>query len=226
MSTKKEVVRIYTPISQDICVATPHAMVNGKTSYLPLPEDTPLEWELISDVEEAGGIVDPNYSLVSSQKGHSEEGQIELTVFLPEAEGNPAKSTLYIGIDDKSLPIFGLPEGVNKPFKISGTFGENTLNVVASLARSGTSLRINGIHVDADDDKHFTGRVKERQFSHDGTSTGDKNHTYPKSDSKDQQTTIRALTALNSYLDGFGFLEMPIYKGIAVNMTLDTTYIK
>jgi len=37
---------------------------------------TPLEWELISTVETEGGIVDLNYSLAASQKGHSEDGHI------------------------------------------------------------------------------------------------------------------------------------------------------
>jgi len=223
-----EVIRIYTPITQDLCVATPNVKINGKPSYSPMPKDSPLEWELISDVEEEGGIVDHNYSLISSQKGHSEEGQIELTVLLPDTGDMPAKTMLKLGVDGDSLPIFGEGETttIDKRLQISGTFGAETLTVLAALARRGTALRINGIHFDADDPKHFTGRVKERQFAHDGTSTGDKNHNYPKSDSKDQQTTIRSLTALNSYLDGFAFLEMPIYKGIEVNMTIDTTYFK
>ncbi|WMX12404.1 hypothetical protein [Aureispira sp. CCB-E] len=226
MMKKTEVIRIYTPITAELCVATPNAMINGKKSYMPMPADAPLEWELISEVEAEGGIVDANYSLISSQKGHSEEGQIELTVLMPNVAENPAKTDLLLGVNADSLPIFGVDTTPHNKLEVSGTFGADTLNIIADLAKRGTALRINGIHVDADDDKHFTGRVVERQFAHDGTSTGDNNHVYPKSDSKDQQTTIRTLTGINAYLDGFSFLKMPIYKGVAVNMTIETTYIK
>ncbi|BDS12782.1 hypothetical protein [Aureispira anguillae] len=52
----KEVTRIYTPISADNCIATPHVMIKGKPSYLPLPADGNAEIELIADVEEAEGF--------------------------------------------------------------------------------------------------------------------------------------------------------------------------
>ncbi|WP_052600214.1 hypothetical protein [Aureispira sp. CCB-QB1] len=221
----QEVIRIYTPISADLCIATPHAKVKGKNSYAPLPEGS-AEIELISDVEEMGGIVDPNYSLIANRKGHSEEGEVSLTIFLPDTDGNPAKTEVLIGVDKDSLPIFGVATAVDSRLEIGGTFGDKTLSVLAGLARRGTGLRINGIHVDADDDKHFASRIIERQYSHDGNNAGDKPHIYPKSDSKDQQTTIRTLTGMNVYLDGFAFLKMPVYKGIAVNMTIQTTYLK
>lgn len=220
-----EVIRIYTPITADLCIATPHAKVKGKNSYAPLPEGS-AEIELITDVEEMGGIVDPNYSIVANRKGHSEEGEISLTILLPDVGENAAKSTVLIGVDANSLPIFGLSTVVDSKLEIGGTFGAETLAVLAGLARRGTGLRIDGIHVDADDDKHFASRIIERQFSHDGTSAGDKPHIYPKSDSKDQQTTIRTLIGMNTYLDGFAFLQMPVHKGIAVNMTIQTTYLK
>lgn len=223
---RNEVIRIYTPITANQCIATPYALIKGKTSYMPLPEDAPAEVELISSVEESGGVVDYKYSLISSQKGHAEEGRIELIVELPEGDGNPTKTNLLLGVDKDSLPIFGVNTTPLAALKIDGTFGANTLNIIAGLARSGTALRIDGMHFDADDDKHFTGRVKERQFSHDGTSQGDTPHNYPKSDSKDQQTTIRTISGLNAYLDGFAFLDIPLYRGVAVNMTLETTYIK
>jgi hypothetical protein len=221
----KTVKRIYTPFTADLCVATPYAMINGKKSYSPMPSDTRLEWELISEVEEAGGIVDANYSLISSQKGLSEDGHIEMTFLLPDEDENPSKIDVLIGVNGNSLKVFGVDTAPHANLQIDGTFGAETLNNIAELAQRGTALRINGIHVDADDDKHFTGRVTERQFAHDGNSKGDTPHVYPKSDSKDQQTTIRALTGIDAYLDGFAYLKMPIYKGIAVNMTIETTYI-
>lgn len=221
----KTVKRIYTPISADSCMTTPYAMVNGKKSYMPLPEGA-FEVELTSTVLDAGGLVDPNYSLVSSQKGHSEEGQIELTLLLPEKETNPLKTVVRLGVDGESLPIFGVSTVQNEALEVSGTFGEETLSVLAGLARSGTALKVNGAHFDADDDKHFTGRMTERQFSHDGTSAGDKNILYPKSMADDQQTTIRVISNLDTYLDGFGFLEIPLYKGVEVRIILDTTYVK
>jgi len=221
----QEVIRIYTPISADLCIATPHAKVKGKISYTPLPEGT-AEIELIEDVEAVGGIVDANYSIIANRKGHSEEGEISLTIELPDTDESPTKLMVLLGVDEKSLPIFGLPTAVDKRLVIGGTFGTETLTVLAGLARRGTGLRIDGVHVDADDDKHFSSRMIERQFSHDGNSAGDKPHIYPKSDSKDQQTTIRTIEGMNTYLDGFSFLQMPVHKGIAVNMTIQTTYLK
>jgi hypothetical protein len=221
----KTVKRIYTPISADSCMTTPYAMVNGKKSYMPLPEGA-FEVELTSTVLDAGGLVDPNYSLVSSQKGHSEEGQIELTLKLPDTAENPAKSVVRIGLYGNSLPIFGVSVEQDDAIEVSGTFGELTLAIIAGLANRGTALKINGAHFDADDDKHFTGRMTERQFSHDGTSAGDKNILYPKSMADDQQTTIRVISNLDVYLDGFGFLEIPLYKGVEVRIILDTTYVK
>ena len=219
-----EVIRIYTPITADLCIATPHARVKGKISYAPLPEGA-AEIELIEDVEEDGGIVDANYSIIANRKGHSEEGDISLTILLPTS-ATKVKSTVLIGVDADSLPIFGLSTAVDAKLEIGGTFGADTLAVLAGLARCGTGLRINGIHVDADDDKHFTSRMVERQFSHDGSSAGDTKHSYPKSDSKDQQTTIRSIEGMNVYLDGFSFLQMQVHKGIAVNMTIQTTFLK
>lgn len=35
----QEVIRIYTPISADLCIATPHAKVKGKNSYAPLQKE-------------------------------------------------------------------------------------------------------------------------------------------------------------------------------------------
>ncbi|WMX15286.1 hypothetical protein [Aureispira sp. CCB-E] len=225
MRSTNKVIRIYTPFTADLCIATPHAKVNGKLSYLPLAEGS-SEIELITDVEAAGGIVDPNYSLISSQKGHSEEGQIELTLLIPDVAENPNKALVRLGVDSESLPIFKVDTAQHDKLVVSGTFDEDTLRVFAKLARSGSSLRINGIHFDADDDKHFTGRMTERQFSHDGTSAGDHNIWYPTSDSKDEQTTIRKVQDLDIYLDGFGFLEIPLYKGVEVRMLIKTTYIK
>jgi hypothetical protein len=225
MTIKNSVVRIYTPITADLCIATPHAKVNGKLSYLPLAEGT-AEIELITDVEAMGGIVDANYSLISSQKGHSEEGQIELTLKLPDTAENPAKTVVRLGLYDASLPIFGVTTGQDDALEVSGTFDEKTLLILAGLANRGSALRINAIHFDADDDKHFTGRMTERQFSHDGTSAGDRNILYPTSDAKDEQTTIRKVQNLETYLDGFGYLEIPLYKGVGVRMIINTTYIK
>lgn len=222
---KPVVKRIYTPISADRCITTNDVMINGKKSHQPLPAGA-FEIESISDVVAVGGIVDNDYSLMSSQKGHSEQGQIELTLLIPDVAENPTKTVVRIGVDDNSIPIFGVPTAQDEKLVVSGTFDENTLAILAMLARSGTALVINGIHFDADDDKHFTGRMQNRQFSHDGTSAGDKNILYPKSMADDQQTTIRVLSDLNLYYDGFGFLEIPLYKGVEVRMILDTTYVK
>lgn len=219
-----KVQRIYTPVTADSCIATPHVKINGQLSYAPLAKGS-IEHELISDVVASGGIVDMDYSLLSSKKGHAEQGQIELTLLLPDEEGLDTKGVVKIGINEDSIPIFSTDSNVDG-LKVNGTFGGNTLYVMGQLATLGTALRITGIHIDAADDKHYTGKMVERQFSHDGTSAGDKNHLYPRSMASDEQTTIRSLQGLDITLDGFGYLEMPIYKGIEVNLTLTTTYIK
>ena len=93
------------------------------------------------------------------------------------------------------------------------------------LAKEG-HLVISGMHIDADNDKHFTAKMVERQFKHDGSSLGDRNILYPKSLASDEQTTIRVLSDVNIKLDGFGYLEVPVYRGIGANLTLDTVFDK
>ncbi|BDS12994.1 hypothetical protein [Aureispira anguillae] len=243
MSTKNEVIRIYTPISADLCVPTPHVMIRGKLSYMPLPDDVPAEYELITDVEELGGIVDKKYSLISnsSEKGHEEEGRLELILGVKpniaqvgkvgedgytEAETHPAKIMVKVGLDGDSLQIFPSSTAISNSLVIDGTYGKDTLEVIAKLARNGSYLKIDGMHIDADDDKHFTAKMVERRFSHDGTSAGDKNHLYPKALASDEQTTIRTIEKMNTFLDGFVYLEIPVYQGVGVNMTLETVYVK
>ena len=222
-------IRIYTPISKYQCIATPYIVVKGKESYDPMPEGALPEIELIEDVVSNGGIVDSDYSLVAGKNGHSEGGQIELIIKYDDSEENkelPSKAIVKIGVDDKTLPIFGESTVIPKYLEIGGTYGESTLEVIAGLARERGSLIFNSIHFDADNDKHFTGRIRERQFLHDGTSAGEKPHPYPRSNSGDLQTTIREIIGMNAHLDGFGWLEMPVHKGVGVNMVIDTTSVK
>jgi hypothetical protein len=224
--------RIYAPFTKDLCMATPWAYVDGELSYRPLPAGT-MEQELITDVKKAGAIVDYNYSILVKNEGDKETGQLELTLELSaekKEDGTfkyPEKAMIKIGIDGDSAEIF---PGENADFlvglSISGTFGANTLGIIAQLARQGRHLVINGMHIDADNDKHFTAKMVDRQFKHDGSSLGDRNILYPKSLASDEQTTIRVLGDVNVKLDGFSYLEVPVYRGIGANLTLDTTFVK
>jgi len=224
--------RIYAPFTKDLCMASPWAYVDGELSYRPLPAGT-VEQELITDVKKAGAIIDYNYSILVQNEGNQETGQLELTLELSAEKKDddtflyPEKSMIKIGIDGDSAEIF---PGENTDFlvglSIGGTFGANTLNIIAQLARQGNHLIINGLHIDADNDKHFTAKMVDRQFKHDGSSLGDRNILYPKSLASDEQTTIRVLNEVNIRLDGFGYLEVPIYRGIGANLTLDTTFVK
>jgi len=221
-----KVQRIYSPITKDICVSTPWAKVNGKVSYLPM-EKGQVDVELIEDVEKSSvGIVDSNYSLIAGQKGHAENGQLELTLLLEDVAENAAKGVVKVGVDSSSLQIF--PNGTESVtgLTVGGTFGTETLKVIARLADGGSFLKINGMHIDADDNKHFTSKMIERQYNHDGSSSGDVNHLYPKAQASDEQTTIRSIESMNVFLDGCGYLEIPVHKGVEVNLTLDTTYVK
>lgn len=224
--------RIYAPFTKDLCMASPWAYVDGELSYRPLPAGT-VEQELITDVQKAGGIVDPNYSILVQNEANNEQGQLELTLLLSDEKKEdgtykyPEKAMVKIGIDGDSAEIF---PGENADFLvglvIGGTFGPNSLGIIAQLARQGKHLTINGMHIDADNDKHFTAKMVDRQFKHDGSSMGDRNILYPKSLASDEQTTIRVLGDINVKLDGFGYLEVPIYRGIGANLTLDTTFNK
>jgi hypothetical protein len=224
--------RIYAPFTKDLCMASPWAYVDGELSYRPLPAGT-VEQELITDVQKAGGIVDHNYSILVQNEGNNEQGQLELTLLLSDDKKEdgtylyPEKAMVKIGIDGDSAEIF---PGENADFLvglvIGGTFGQGTLSNIAQLARQGKHLTINGMHIDADNDKHFTAKMVDRQFKHDGSSMGDRNILYPKSLASDEQTTIRVLGDINVRLDGFGYLEVPIYRGIGANFTLDTTFSK
>lgn len=224
--------RIYAPFTKDLCMATPWAYVDGELSYRPLPAGT-MEQELITDVKKAGAIVDYNYSILVKNDGDQETGQLELILKLSDEKKEdgtyeyPEKSMIKIGIDGDSAEIF---PGENADFlqglSIGGTFGSNTLGIIAQLARQGRHLVISGMHIDADNDKHFTAKMVERQFKHDGSSLGDRNILYPKSLASDEQTTIRVLSDVNIKLDGFGYLEVPVYRGIGANLTLDTIFDK
>lgn len=219
--------RIYTPITQNQCIASPYVLVDGKeVSWQPLPKGQ-IEIELIADVQRSRvGIFDDSYSLISKEMASGEEGQIELTLVIPDITDNPDKSTAKIGLHAGSLPHL-LANGEQEPsLEIGGTFGSKTLEVFGLLADVGNCLIIKGIHFDADDDIHYASRMTKRSFSHDGTSAGDKSLIYPRSMANDEQTTIRVMSNLDEKLDGFSYIEMPMYKGVQVNLTITTCFIK
>jgi len=235
MKPMNQVKRIYAPITKSLCIATPYAYVNGKQSYLPLENKAQIE--IIEEVQKAGLPVEDDMSLLYGKGGALEHGQIELVLSIYEDGFNTdgeedadatyaAKVDAMVGVDGDSLGIFPSSTAQHADLKIGGTFGEDTLKVIASLAREGEYLKINGMHIDADDNKHFTAKMVEQQYRHDGSSAGDKNILYPKALASDEQTTIRTINDLDVYLDGYNFLEIPIYKGADANLTLDTTFKK
>lgn len=226
-----EVKRVYTPISKDLAVATDMALVNGKASNLPLG---PGEYQIesIEDLNAAGYPIDESMSLMSGKKGQVEKGQIEFRVLLPDTKtaddfDYPAKGVVKIGVADGSLVLDGSGSASVEGLVVSGgEFGVDTLGIIAELAKTGSYLKITGMHIDADDDQHFTSKMVERHYKHDGTTGADRNIFYPKASSNDNQTNIRSMVDLGTYLDGFGYLEMPIYRGVGVNITITTEYCK
>jgi len=71
----------------------------------------------------------------------------------------------------------------------------------------------------------YAARMTKVEFQHDGTSTN-RSILYPRSMAGDEQTTIRQLTHFNEKLDGLSYLEMPMYKGISVNLTISTKFTR
>jgi hypothetical protein len=226
MSTKP--MRIYTPVTANQCITTPYAMIDGEVSYQPLLPKGSFDIELTAEVKKNRGVIyDESYSLVSKEVTLGqlvESGQIEMSMEIPNEDGNPEKTVAKIGLHKNSLPHL-LANGVQEPkLKIDGTFGVETLNVFGQLTALGT-LELEAIHFDADDDKHYAARMTKVEFQHDGTSTN-RSILYPRSMAGDEQTTIRQLTNFNEKLDGLSYLEMPMYKGVSVNLTISTKFTR
>lgn len=230
---QNEVKRVYTPITKDLAVASDTALVNGKESNLPLG---PGEYEIesIEDLKAAGFPIDNSRSLMAAGgKGHLEQGHFEFRLLLPDTKKEDGsydyapKGVVKIGVTDESLVLDGSTgESVEGLVISGGAFGESTLAVLADLAKTGTYLKITGMHLDADDDQHYTSKMVERHWMHDGTKGADRNIFYPKASSNDNQTNIRSITDLGTHLDGAGYLEMPVYRGVGVNVTITTEYCR
>lgn len=231
MAKQNEVKRVYTPISKDLAVATDQALVNGKPSNIPLGSGE-YEIESIEDLKKAGYPIDDSRSLLSGRKGQTEEGHFECRLFLSNEKEEDGvtykyaeKGLVKIGVADGSLVLDGSGSASVEGLEVSGgAFGVDTLGVLAQLAKDGSYLKINAMHLDADDDKHYTSKMVERHWKHDGTNGADRNIFYPKASSNDNQTNIRSITELGVYLNGAGYLEMPVYRGVGVNITISTEY--
>jgi hypothetical protein len=229
-SPKNEVKRVYRAITQDLAVASDEALVNGKTSNLPLG---PGEYQIesIEDLKNHGYPIDYTKSLVGggAKKGQVEKGHFEFRFLLPDTKKDDGsylyaeKGLVKIGVSGAGF-VFSNSESVEGLVVSGGNFGENTLEHLATLADNGAYLKIEAMHLDADDDRHYTSKMIERSWSHDGTGNADRNIFYPKALSNDTQTNIRSITELNTYLTGAGYLEMPIYRGVGVNVTITTEY--
>lgn len=232
MNTNK-VERVYIPITKDLAVASDQALVNGKESNLPLGPGE-YQVESIEDIEKAGLPIDWSRSLMASGgKGKVQQGHFEFRLLLPDTKNDggvfdyAAKGVVKIGVTEESLVLDGSTGASVEGLDISGgVFGEETLRVLADLAKEGVYLKITGMHLDADDDQHYTSKMVERSWLHDGTSDGDTNIFYPKASANDNQTNIRSITDLGVSLDGSNYLEMPVYRGVGVNVTMTTEWVR
>lgn len=232
MATNK-VLRVYIPITKDLAVASDQALVNGKPSNLPLGPGE-YQVESIEDLEKAGFPIDWSRSLMASgAKGQVQEGHFEFRLLLPDSKKEDgtydyaAKGVVKIGVTDASLVLDGSKGNSVEGLVVSGgVFGEDTLTILAGLAKEGVYLKITGMHLDADDDQHYTSKMVERSWLHDGTSDGDRNIFYPKASANDNQTNIRSITDLGVALDGSNYLEMPVYRGVGVNVTMTTEWVR
>lgn len=229
---KPKVQRIYTRVTQGLAIPTDNAYVDGKLSNIPL-ESGDYQAESVSDLEKAGFIIDDSYSLLSTRKARIKKGHYEFRLFLPDTKDQdgaflyPEKGVVKIGVADGSLVLdrsgFESVEGLEVS---GGDYGADTLAIIAQLAREGSYFKIDAMYLDADDDRHYNSKMVERHWEHDGTSGAERNIFYPKASSNDNQTSIRSMVDFNTYLDGFGYLEMPVRRGIGVNITISTEYAK
>jgi|VirMetMinimDraft_7_1064189.scaffolds.fasta_scaffold69214_1 hypothetical protein len=223
--------RVYTRISKDLAVSTDEALVNGKPSNLPLGIGE-YTIESVEDLEKNGYPIDDSKSLLGwGGEGQNELGHFEFRLLLPDTKKEdgsydyPATGVVKIGVVADSIVLDGSgSESVEGLVVSGGIHGANTLKNLAQLAKDGTYLKITAMHLDADDDKHYTSRMVLRSWAHDGTSNKDRNIFYPKSSSGDNQTNIRSIISLDAFLNGFGYLEMPVYRGVGVNVTITTEY--
>lgn len=229
---KPKVQRIYTRITQELAIPTDNAYVDGKISNIPL-ESGDYTPESVSDLEKGGYIIDDSYSLLATRKAQVKKGHYEFRFLLPDTkdqDGNflhPEKGVVKIGVADGSLVLDGSGFASVEGLEVSGgEYGASTLDVIAQLAREGSYFKIDAMYLDADDDRHYNSKMVERHWEHDGTSGAERNIFYPKASSNDNQTSIRSMADFNTYLDGFSYLEMPVRRGIGVNVTISTEYAK
>lgn len=220
--------RIYTKITANQCITTPYAMVDGQVSYQPLQPKGRFDIELTEDVRKnRGAILDDSYSLVSKEVAMGqlvENGQLEVTIKLPDVADNAAKTVAKLGLHAEALPHLLADGPQDTKLEIGGTFGDGSLEALGELTKLGV-LEMTGIHFDASSDDHYAAKMSIVKFEHDG-SFSKKALSYPQSMSNDEQTTIRQMTDFGVKLDGFTLVEMPIYKGVGVNLTIRTRYTR
>ncbi len=219
MSTKK---RIYVPITADMAKESDYVLINGVASYDPRPTDHKYDEYAIEYLQKNGYTVDYSKSLVGGD-AMIENGRIDLVLTLNDVAEAPATQEINIGVSEGHL-FLGETDLPN--VTVGGTFGDATLGYIGNLAALGKYLELVNIHTDATDAKHFNQSAKVVGFRHDNDTLGDKKVSYPKALPTQDNENIRIMDGVNIRLDGHNALNMKLYKGVTVEMSIDTRYCR
>lgn len=218
--------RVFAPLTKHFALETDYVEINGERGVQELVSSPDLV--RVADLDEYNGVLDMDAAHNSS----AEVGEIELTLKIKEdAEGNPNADEVlvYLGLSEWSIKF--APQFQNSIIDytdliIGGTYGSETLDVIADLAKNGTSLTLTYIHATAEDSKAFTHKPTHKKFRHDGASDGDKRYPFPRAGSRDENTSIREIDNVAIVLDGFSGLELSVLAGTPVSFQIDTVYLK
>lgn len=221
--------RIYAPLTKYLAIETDYVLVGGEKGPQKLTADPKL-WR-IAELDKVNGVLDMDMAHNSS----AEIGDIELTLKIKQIEGDvageftPAASEVlvYLGLNELSIPVAPLHKTIDyKDLVVGGTYGAETLDVIADLAKNGSSLTLTYIHASSDETKAFTHKPTHKQFNHDGTSAGDKRYPFPRAGRMDENTSIREIDNVAIVLDGFSGLELSVLDGAPLELQIDTIFKK
>ena len=211
--------RLHAPLIEGWCMATDYVRRNGKRSFQPVHE---VKVRRIEDLAEVNGILEINEAFGTE----GEEGVINLILEPIKDDGGnvPANAIAYVGASNASLGIFKESvEAAHKSVRVGGSFGANTLNVIAQLALSGKCLKLDSAHFTADS-SFFASQMLYEKFKHDGSSNGSERRLYPNASDRTENTGIKVMPNLNVTLDGTSYLKIPV--GGAAKIQFKTTFLK
>lgn len=218
--------RVFAPLTKHFALETDYVEINGERGVQELVKDPRLI--RVKDLDTHNGILDMDAAHNSS----AEVGDIELTLEVKKnTEGVPVAEEVlvYLGLSENSIafaPSFKNDSIDYTDLKIGGTYGTDTLNVIADLAKNGTSLTLTYIHATAGDPKAFTHKPTHKKFRHDGASDGDFRYPFPRAGRRDENTNIREIDNVAIVLDGFSGLEISVLGGVPIAFQIDTVFLK